>query len=189
MAEHAISKRRTVKPERMNGQRIEDDTIRHLLEMADWAPTHARTEPWRFVVYTPETINTFSEQHAALYKEHTPAERFKQASYDKLLTSTAGASHVLIVYMKRGSNPNIPEIEEVAATSAAIQNILISATELGIASFWSTGGMTHHDAFKDFLQINDEDKVLGLLFLGYPLEEPKEGKRNIPLSEKTRWMK
>lgn len=189
MPHNAIEARRTVKPDKMTGDPIPDDLIIDALKMADWAPTHGRTEPWRFIVYNPDTITTFAADHAALYQANTLPENFKQFTFDKLLKSTEGASHVIIAYMKRGSNPNIPEIEEIAATSAAIQNLLIRATELGIATFWSTSGMTYKDAFKQYLGLGEEDKVLAILFMGYPAEEFKEGKRSVPLNDKIRWVK
>ena len=90
--------------------------------------------------------------------------------------------------MKRGENVKIPQLEEVAATSAAIQNILLGATVLGISSFWSTGGMTHSHALKDFLHLGPDDIIMGLIFLGYAEEPAKVGIRNIAISEKVKWL-
>jgi len=90
--------------------------------------------------------------------------------------------------MKRGINDKIPQLEEIAAVSAAIQNILLGATALDIASFWSTGGMTHKNAMKKYLGLDDEDIVMGLIFMGYTDEPIKEGFRNIPFNEKVSWL-
>ena len=90
--------------------------------------------------------------------------------------------------MKRGTNPKIPQLEEIAAASAAVQNILLGATALGIATFWSTGGMTNNPALKDHLQLGADDIILGLLYLGYTDEPAKDGVRNIPLAEKVKWL-
>ena len=91
--------------------------------------------------------------------------------------------------MTRGNNANIPEIEEIAATAAAIQNLLLAATANSIASFWSTGGMTHHPILKAHFGLFEEDVVMGIIFLGFTNEPQKEGKRSIPLSDKIRWIK
>ena len=40
-----INQRHTTKPARMNGEKVEDSVILQLLQLADRAPTHARTEP------------------------------------------------------------------------------------------------------------------------------------------------
>ncbi|WP_345210379.1 nitroreductase [Mucilaginibacter gynuensis] len=181
-----IKGRRTIKPGMMNGQKIPNGHIAALLELADWAPTHGYTEPWRFVIYEDPT--QFCEAHAELYKQHTAAENFKEATYNNLKTIGNNASHVVIASMKRGSNPNIPVVEEVAAASAAIQNILLAASALNIGSFWSTGGMTLKPGLKEFLELGEEDQVLGLLYLGYTDQHP-EGKRTTPLEAKVKWVK
>ena len=54
-----IANRRSVKPALMNGTRIDDNLIRQLLRLADWAPTHAHTEPWRFVVFARDAVRSF----------------------------------------------------------------------------------------------------------------------------------
>lgn len=40
-----IKNRRSTKPAQMNGKLIPDEQVQQLLELADWAPTHANTEP------------------------------------------------------------------------------------------------------------------------------------------------
>ncbi len=180
--------RRSVSWKKMNGQVIADETITHLLELADWAPTHGRTEPWLFLVYRGEALQQFGKAHADLYWEHTPEDKRQQATYEKLLHNVDKASHLLVAAMKRGENIKIPQVEEIAAASAAIQNILLGATALGISSFWSTGGMTHSTALKEYLDLGADDIILGLIFLGYTDEAPKEGQRNIPLNEKVKWL-
>ena len=181
-----IKNRRSIKPVKMNGKKIPDDQVKELLKLANWAPTHGRTEPWRFIVYSGNKVKEFCHQHAELYKAHTPAEKFEQASYDKLLHNGDMASHIIIAVMQRGDLPKIPALEEIAATAIAIQNILLGATAAGIGSFWSTGGMTHHPVMKDFLQLNEQDIVMSLLYLGYA-DEQMEGKRQTEIEEKVIW--
>jgi nitroreductase len=181
-----IKNRRSIKPVKMNGKKIPDEQVRELLKLANWAPTHGRTEPWRFIVYSGNKVQEFCHQHAELYKAHTSGEKFEQANYDKLLHNGDLASHIIIAVMQRGDLPKIPALEEVAATAIAIQNILLGATAAGIGSFWSTGGMTHHTVMKDFLQLNEQDIVMSLLYLGYT-DEQMEGKRQTEIEEKVIW--
>ena len=172
----------------MNGQRIPDEQVNQLLELADWAPTHGHTEPWRFKVYAGDKIKDFCLAHAELYQKHSDPEKFLQEKYEKLLHMGDKASHVIIAYMQRGNLPKIPVLEEIAATSCAIQNLLLGATALGIASYWGSGGMAYHPPMKQMLQLRDEDMVLGILYLGYADAPAAEGKRIVPLAEKGQWM-
>lgn len=182
-----IENRRSTKPAEMNGKIIPNENIQQLIVLANWAPTHGRTEPWRFVVYEQAAKQQFCHDHAELYKNNTDPEKFMQGKYEKLRQQADLLSHIVIVYMKRSIGSNIPALEETAATAAAIQNFLLGAQAMGIAALWSTGGMTHHPAMKNYLNLHEEDIVLGLLFLGYTDEAPKPGKRMIPVEEKVIW--
>jgi nitroreductase len=181
-----IKNRRSTKPVKMNGKKIPDEQVKQLLELANWAPTHGRTEPWRFVVYSGNKVKEFCLQHAELYKTYTPPEKFEQANYEKQLHYGDLASHLIVAIMQRGDSPKIPALEEIAATAIAIQNILLGATAAGIASFWSTGGMVHHAVMKDFLQLKKDDVVMSLLYLGYT-DEQLEGRRQTEIGEKLTW--
>jgi nitroreductase len=179
-----IKNRRTVKPFMMNGHKIPNEQVSQLLELADWAPTHGLTEPWRFVVYAEPSM--FCREHAEMYKQNTDTDSFAQGVYDNLLHQGDKASHVIIATMHRGSLPKIPAFEELAATACAIQNLLLGATALNLASYWGTGGMILKPAMRTFLNLRDEDEVMGVLYLGYADEHP-QGIRKTPLTEKVIW--
>lgn len=183
-----IESRRSTKPAVLNGNIIPDEEILQLLELANWAPTHGFTEPWRFIVYNGDAVMQFGRQHADLYKKYTPADKFNTAKYDKLLHNGDKASHIVIAYMQRGSNPNITALEEICATAAAVQNILLGAEALDIAALWSTGGLVMHPAMKSFLGLGEEDIVIGLLYMGYS-NEPKKPGRRMPFENKVKWVR
>ena len=181
-----IKNRRSVKPAKMNGKKIPDERIKEILQLANWAPTHGRTEPWRFIVYSGDKVKEFCQQHADLYKALTPSTKFEQANYDKHLHYGDLASHLAIAIMQRGNSPKIPALEEIAATAAAVQNVLLGATAAGVSSFWSTSGMAHHSAMKDFLRMKKDDVILGMIYLGLS-DENAEGKRQTAMNEKIVW--
>jgi nitroreductase len=186
--ERIIRMRRTVKPVFMNGSKIPDTIVRELLELANWAPTHAHTEPWYFAVYADRGVQTFCKDHAEMYKQHTPPDRFTTAAYEKLEHMGQTASHVVALCMKRGDNPKIPEQEELAATACAVQNMLLGAAAHDIAAYWGSGGMTYTSYMKDYLGLRDVDRVLGFLYLGYGEGALAPGRRIKPIEEKVRWV-
>ena len=183
-----IRQRRTVSVALMNGQPIDDDKVAQLLELADWAPTHGRTEPWRFLVYRKESLQQFAKDHADLYWQQTSEENRDQNKYDKLQQTAEKASHLVVAIMQRGAKPNIPALEEIAATAAAIEHILLGASALGISAIWNTGGMTHHPALKQYLKLGPEDVVMGLIYLGKTNASARPGHRLVPLEEKVKWV-
>jgi len=182
-----IRNRRSVSWAKMNGAIIPNEIVNSLLSLADWAPTHGNTEPWRFYVYTGQALTNFAKAHADLYWNNTPEEKRQQSIYDKIEHNVDKVSHLLVSVMKRGNNPKIPLIEEIAAASAAVQNLLLGASALGVSALWSTGGLAHSPFLKKYLGLGEEDIILGLIFLGYTDEPVKEGIRKIPLHEKVQW--
>lgn len=185
-AQEIIRGRRSVKPAKMNGRLIPDETVKELLRLADWAPTHKITEPWRFIVYSGAKAKAFALEHAELYKSSTRGEEFNMDKYEKILGNGKYVSHIIVAVMKRSKTVNIPEIEEIAATAAAIENLLLGASAAGLAGFWSTGGMTHKNEMKEFLKLDIDDIIMGLIYLGYT-DSVFEGKRIIPLDQKIDW--
>lgn len=184
-----IIKRRNVKPKFFNGKRLQDSLIENILEAANWAPTHANTEPWRFVVFSDNAINEFAKYQAELYKKEVDAKKFSKTKHEKLLKTPLLASHIVAVISKN-SNSKIAFLEEVVATSCAVQNILLVAAENNVAVHWTTGGMTYSNSLKTYLGYSEPDQVLGFLYFGYCDEKINiDGIRISSIGEKVRWIR
>lgn len=183
-----IKNRRSIDPDDFNGKIVDEKIINNMLEAANWAPTHGFTEPWRFVVFAKDKSKEFGQMHADLYKELTPTDQFLQKKYDKIKNRPKLASHVIVIVNKRGDKSNIPELEEIAATSCAVQNILLVATANNIGTFWSTGGMCYTNEMREKLGFQKEDQVMGFIYVGlFDVANP-EGKRNTTIKEKSTWI-
>lgn len=186
--ETIIKERRTIKPETHNGKIIPDEDIHALLQLANWAPTHGYTEPWRFVVFSEDGLQAFSSFHADLYKQKMESLGKEPVKYDKILNRAKGSSHLIAIGMKRGSNPKIPRNEEHISAGIAAYNLWLGATTKGIACYWGSGGMTYEPEMAEYLGLDPAaDKVLGFLFLGYSDETPRPGRRLSEISEKVEW--
>ncbi len=184
-----IRQRRSIFPPQYTDEVIPREHIELLLENAHWAPSHGRTEPWFFKVFHGDALARFGEVHAALYKEHMDEDKFKPMKYDKLKLRATQCSHIIAICMKRGHKPKIPVIEEVEAVACAVENLWLTATALGIAGYWSSGGMTYHQSMKDFLGLGEEDQCLGFFMLGMPKEDAwPTGKRENPWQDKVEWI-
>lgn len=185
-----IFNRRTIKPEDCTRENIENKLITQILETANWAPTHGYTEPWRFVVFSGEGKLKFAKEHAEMYKNYTSPESFKQVKYQKLLDRAEKTSHILAIVCKKGNNPKIPFWEEIAATACAVQNMQLTASSLGLAAYWNSGGMTAHPAMKKYLGFEEQDMVMGFLYLGIPVSDKEfKGRRISSIEEKVKWVR
>jgi len=178
-----IHKRRSVFPEQYNGDPIDQADIRRILEAANWAPTHKKTEPWRFKVLTGETREKLGLFLSLKYLE--TESRPKEFKAKKLLENPKMAAAVLCICMQRDPQERLPAWEEVAATAMAVQNMWLCCTELGIGCYWSSTGLIRY--MGEFLELQEGEECLGLFYMGHYDGDLPEVTRG-PIEEKVTWM-
>lgn len=181
-----IANRRSVYPRQYNSQPVADEVVMQMLQNANWAPTHGLTEPWRFVVFTGEAKDQLADFFQQVYRNNTPTESFDEGKYQKQREGIMQSSHVVALVMKRQETGKIPEVEEVCAVACAVQNMWLTATAYGIGCYWSTGGPTFKPEGKAFLDLGENDKLLGFLYIGNYDGELPQGRRK-PITEKVQW--
>ena len=69
---------------------------------------------------------------------------------------------------------NLRNMEHIAATSAAITNVLLGATASGFPNYWSSGGALRQQAARKILNIGLEEIMLGCLFV-FPKDALEKG--------------
>jgi nitroreductase len=180
-----IEGRRTigkVKPERPDRALIEQ-----VLEAATWAPNHRLTEPWRFVVLAGqarEALGWFmGEQNATRYPDGSEEQEIERARGAR---KALRAPVVIAIGVEPGVGEKIDEVEEVAAVSAAVQNMLLTAHALGLGAKWSSGAIIHDPGVTRWLGLSERGCVLGFLYIGFP-DMTSERSRRTPISEFTDW--
>jgi nitroreductase len=182
-----IRSRRTIRPEQFTERKVQKDQIELILNNAQWAPNHGKTEPWRFQVFQSEASrNALSQNLGRLYMETTPDKLQNDTKLAKLIRRPLISSVVIAVNMSRQIEEKIPEIEEIEAVSCAIQNMQLTANAYGIGAFWSTPKLIYTSGMNTYLNIKEKDKCLGLIYLGYTREEwPKSHRK--PIEYNTIW--
>jgi nitroreductase len=183
-----VKNRRSVFPKSYTDEKIDKSIIKEMLENANWAPTHKLTQPWRFSVFEGYGIRRFAEFQAGLYKKRSLKDgRFDEGKYQRLGTKPLACSHIISIGMKRDPKECVPEIEEIAAVSCAVQNILLTASAYGVGCYWSTGGITYYPEALEFFDLRYPDKLMGFIMAGMPDGPIKEGRR-LPIDDKVNWI-
>jgi nitroreductase len=179
--------RRSVFPDQFEaGKKVDDEIVKEIVTNAIWAPNHGKEEPWRFTIFTGKGLEKLAEFQSELYKKTTP-DNFKEGTYQKLKETPLKASHVIAIGMKRSSNKNIPEAEDIAAVACAVQNIYLSLTAYGLGGYWTTGGVTYRESAKEFFGLGEMDKLLGFFYIGHIAINSTGAKRQ-PLEERVTWV-
>lgn len=183
--------RRSLKPLAMDPAReIPRAVVTELLEDAHWAPTHGLTQPWRFQVFaTPAARSRLADGLQAIYDAITPEARRDAEKRAKLAVAPKRAPVVIALIAQVEPGGKVPEWEEIAAVSCAVQNLLLSAHERGIGSYWSTPAPACSAEFARWLGLDSAThRALGLVYLGYALpDQPPPRSTRAPLAARMTW--
>ncbi len=181
-----MENRRSIKPADFSEKPVQDEIVWQMLSNANWAPTHGMTEPWRFFVFTDAAKLRLGKRLAEIYEQITAPELRKPAKAKKLIANAERSSHLIVIAMKRQASEKIPEIEEVQAVACAVQNLHLTATAFGVGGYWSSGAAICSNQLRDHLELSNQDRVLGLFYVGYPEIEWPKGVRS-PIEDKVVW--
>jgi nitroreductase len=182
-----IRDRRSIMPEFFSNRPVHKEQLELILNNALWAPSHGLTQPWRFKVFREDGMKRLAKFLPELYRSKSTPESFKQAKYDKLANRMNTVSVVVAVCMERDASGKIAEIEEVEAVACAVQNMHITCTAYGLGGFWSSPKFLYSKEMNDFLGLHENDKCLGLFYIGYPaIEWPKSHRK--PLEYVCEWI-
>jgi nitroreductase len=131
------------------GRPVEREKILTMLEAAMAAPSACNLQPWEFIVITEdEGLNRLKDC----------IDRDNGRKYN------APAAFVVC-----GNTSYLPwEGNGVMDCSAAIENVLLAATALGLGAVWI--GAVDGDAVRALLDIPDHVAVISAVFFGYPAE-------------------
>ena len=147
-----------------------------ILAAAAAAPDHGELRPFRFVVLAGEAKDAFGQVLADAYLARCRAVGAEPTGgqLTKERTKLGRAPMVLVVGAVHRHSDKIPWVEQVAAATAAAQNVLVAATALGYGSMWRTGDPVYDPRVKRALGFDDHDAIVGFLYLG---TDPAAGER------------
>ena len=178
-----LKSRRSIR--KYQGREVPVELIDRVLETARWAPSAHNAQPWRFfVIRKQELKRKLAGEMAACLKadliqdgvpERTAEERAK-ASIDNF----SRAPVLIVACIDKGRMDSYPDsfrqkAEEVMATqslAAAIQNLLLSASAIGLGACWHCAPLFCPDVVRRAVSISDAWFPQALVTLGYPDEDP-----------------
>ena len=177
--------RRTIKPHQMDPARdIPRELLLEILEDAHWAPTHGMTQPWRFHVFTGPARAHLVDGLQALYDRLTPPAEVRADKREKFRANALTAPVAIAIAARIEPGGKITATEEIAATCCAVQNLMLSAHQRGVGSFWSSPPVSYSSAFVEWLGLDATHSALGIIYLGYALPGTKAVSSRLPLSER-----
>ena len=181
-----IKRRRSIG--KMTSEQPTREQIEHLLEAATHAPNHHKVQPWKFIVLAGDAREELGKVMAlslAGRLEETSSDK-AQAILNKERNKPLRSPVVIVVAAESPNQSNVMEIENIEATAAAVQNMLLTAEEIGLACMWRTGNAAYDPHVKQWLGLESGEHIIAFLYVGYPAIPRLE---RIPISykDKTTW--
>jgi nitroreductase len=158
------------------------EVVAELCGLATWAPNHKKTWPWRFALFTGEGRARLGDTMADEMERVGFGDEAKRA---KTRTKYLRTPATLVVGCAPHENEML-HIENRDAVAAGIQNLLLGATALGLASFWSTPAITQPPSVLDLCGFGTDDRLVGVVYLGWAAQEcPTPERPRLPITHVT----
>ncbi|RKY44419.1 MAG: nitroreductase [Candidatus Omnitrophota bacterium] len=161
----AIKKRRSIR--KYKDKQVEEEKILKILESARLAPSAKNLQEWRFIVVRDKEKRKKLSEAARNQKfvEEAPVVIVCCAETDEYRMTCGQLSYPIDV-------------------AIAVEHMVLTAVEEGLGTCWI--GAFYEDKVKEILNIPEEIKVVELLTLGYPDEEPPSRSR-LSLEDIVKW--
>lgn len=153
---------------------VDPDVLAEMCRLATWAPNHKRTNPWRFAIVTGDDRRTLGDLVAMSVADDRP-ERVATTRI-KYLRSAA----VILVGSAAHPDPTL-DGENRDAVAAGIQNMLLSATARGLASFWASVPDPTFGPLIDWCGWHEGARIVGLVYVGHPVRSVSAPPRDEPV--------
>lgn len=157
--EEAIRGRRTHKA--YAPEPIERELLDELFDLARWAPNHHLTNPWRFRVIGPASL-----------------ERLKAAAGPEAAPKLDRAPTLVCASVKLNGDP-VQDEEDVCAAACAVYIVLLAAHARGLAGYWRTPGVLRTPDGAAAVGMGPDELFVGLIHLGNA-RQSKEPPERLP---------
>jgi len=199
-----IKSRRSIFPKDYSGAPVPRRVIERALEAANWAPTHGKTEPWRFAVFMGEApLARFHAIKRAATERSLKSKPEKLAAalskIDRKQAELKSVSAIIAIVLKRDRSVKgelMPLWEEQAAVACAMQNFHLQLTAEGFAGYWSSGGVNGWAEDEEVRALvgadgacdGERDMILGWFHVGASDKGAMYKARRGPIESKVTWI-
>ena len=151
------------------------EQVELLYKAAFRAPDHAWMRPWRYLTIRGHGLVDLGKVFADAGLKKNPD--LDEVKIVKLKSMPQRAPLMIVAIANIQENTKVPELEQRLAVGAGIQNMLTAAYAMGLGAIWRTGEMAYDTHVKQSLGLQDNEEILGFIYLGHvncKLKQPPE---------------
>jgi nitroreductase len=158
--EEAIRGRRTHKA--YAPEPVARAVLDELFDLARWAPNHHLTNPWRFRVLGPESL-----------------ERLKLAAGPEAASKLDRAPTLVCASVKLTGDA-VQDEEDLCAAACAVFIVLLAAHARGLAGYWRTPGVLRTPDGAAAVGMEGDELFVALIHLGHARQDRQAPERMAP---------
>ncbi len=174
----AIRTRRSLR--QFAGRAVPHKMIDGVLELACLTPAPHHTRPWRYVIVGRERREALAEKMGAAWRADLERDGRPNELIARLLRKSewqiVGAPALLLACLTHEGLRVWPDERRARqewamaqqSVGAAIQNIMLAAHALGLASYWISAPLFAPEAVRAALSLPDDFVAQAFIVLGYP---------------------
>lgn len=148
-----------------------EEQLHHLLQAAARAADHGCLRPWQFLDIRGKQRLALGDLYRRAAAQADPG--LSASQLERISTLPLRAPLILVAIARCQHHPKVPEIEQIIAVGAAVQNLLTAAFALGIGAYWRTGSLAYNEEVRRGLTMAMGDKIVGFIYLGTPNGQPR----------------
>jgi nitroreductase len=137
--------------------------LEQIIRAGTRAPDHGRLRPWRFAVMEGDARLRLGNALAEMFKAKQPQATEAQLDGERAKVLRAPTIIAVAAHITPGK---IPELEQLCAVAAGVENMFLAANALGYGAMWKTGAGAFDVNVKRALGFAAEDQVIAFLYLG-----------------------
>ena len=141
-----------------------EEILKQILSAGMRVPDHAGLQPWHFTVITEEGLQRFSELLVSSSNEQT-------ANLDKIAKMPFRAPMIIVISTQFVEHEKVPKQEQLITAGCSAHAMQMAAYSLGYGAMWRTGGLASNEKVKQGLEISEQNKLVGFLYIGTPCKE------------------
>jgi nitroreductase len=171
-----LASRRSGRPRDLTEPGPDAEQLRRILEIGMRTPDHGKLAPWRFIHVAKGRRDAFHALLERAYradKEDEPG-RLELEAIERFAHQ---APELVVLVSSPVEGTKIPQWEQELSCGAAGMNLLLATHAMGFAGGWVTGWAAYSEAVRSGLDLRDQERIAGFLFVGTP---------GVPLEERAR---
>ena len=186
----AIASRRSIR--KFKDDAIPEEAIQTILTAGTRAPSGRNRQPWQFVVVTGGTCAEMVRvMRGGIARAKARGEDTGSSEWTAGIMERAPVTVFIFnpfgvhPWQKRSIEQMFMDVVNIQSIGAAIQNMVLAAQDLGIASLWICDVFEAYEELREWL--GEESQMIAAVSFGYADESPGARSRK-PVSEVTRWV-